>query len=271
MSFSVLSWNVEHFKGGEERLKRVAAHIRGQDPDVFGLFEVENVDVLALMQNEFGNYTFGITDGPENMEILVGWRTAKFSQAMFTQKREFKAFNPSLRPGALLTVTLNSTLSNLLFLHTDSGTDAPGFGNRAEMFDHVVKMKKAIDEAADDAGGRLIVLGDLNTMGMRYPTGSQANERVDSELEIASIDRLVGKVAMHLLAKDEALTFNNLTLQSNLDHVLASTDLEFTKQGEVSGEPVFVAVRGWNQLTGAKRTNFIENISDHSSLFVEVA
>ena len=67
MGFSFLSWNVEHFRDNPNlaaRSARIAAHIRAQDPDIFGLFEVETVDVVSLMQNEFPNYTFGITDGP---------------------------------------------------------------------------------------------------------------------------------------------------------------------------------------------------------------
>ena len=114
MGYSFLSWNVEHFREGPDRLQRVVQHIRAQDPDVFGLLEVERIAVRDLMRNAFPTYTFGITDGPESMEILVGWRTAKFDQAIFTQKREFKAYNPRLRPGALLSVRIGQDFHNLL-------------------------------------------------------------------------------------------------------------------------------------------------------------
>jgi len=39
-----LSWNVEAFDGSEVQLKNVAEHINNLQPDVFGLFEVENID-----------------------------------------------------------------------------------------------------------------------------------------------------------------------------------------------------------------------------------
>lgn len=83
--FSVLSWNIEHFRGGAERLAKVASHVRAHRPDVFGLLEVENADVLTLMQEELPGYDFALTDGPEVQEILVGWRRGKFSQTVFSQ------------------------------------------------------------------------------------------------------------------------------------------------------------------------------------------
>jgi endonuclease/exonuclease/phosphatase family protein len=85
MAFSVLSWNIEHFKGGAARLARAAAHIRQQDPDVLGLLEIEGADVKSLIEGNFPGYDFAITDGPEVQEILIGWRRnalAKVSSAL---------------------------------------------------------------------------------------------------------------------------------------------------------------------------------------------
>jgi len=56
---------------------------------------------------------------------------------LFTQKREFIAYNPSLRPGALLSVKKESKNYNVLFLHSDSGTNAADFGNMQEMISHI--------------------------------------------------------------------------------------------------------------------------------------
>jgi endonuclease/exonuclease/phosphatase family metal-dependent hydrolase len=272
MKFSFLSWNVEHFRGGGERLNKVAKHIKDQNPDIFGLLEIEGADILSLMQNKFSTYDFALTDGPEVQEILVGWRRNKFSQAIFTQKREFKAFNPSLRPGALLTVTLNSVNHNLLFLHTDSGVEAPDFGNRSEMFEHGWKLKKAIDKIAGGPGqGHLIILGDLNTMGLQFPTPKKANTKVDAQAEIAALATFAGQAGMRLLPKDLDVTWKGSQGESNLDHVLASNALQFGGQGTTpAGQPASVAVRGWNQLSGEARKKFLAEISDHSSLFAEV-
>lgn len=269
--FSVLSWNVEHFKGGADRVKNVVKHIKDQNPDVFGLFEVEGADVLDLMENHFPDYDFNITDGPQAMEIIVAHRQGEFDQVVFTQKREFKAFNPDLRPGALLTLRTGSLFSSLLFLHTDSGTEAPDFGNRQEMFEKIVSLKKRIDHLAQDSNGRLIVLGDLNTMGLFYPTRKKAHLRVSADEEIKTLDETGSKIKMSILPKDFDQTFNNGKLISNLDHVLASDNLTFVQQGTTgNGEPAFVSVRGWRQLTGSARDKFINEISDHNSLFVEV-
>jgi hypothetical protein len=81
--FSVLSWNVEHFKGGANRVKNVVEHIKGQNPDIFGLFEVEGANVLDLMENHFPDYDFNITDGPQTMETIVAHRQGKFDQIAF--------------------------------------------------------------------------------------------------------------------------------------------------------------------------------------------
>jgi hypothetical protein len=87
MGFSMLSWNVEHFKGGA-RTKDVVAHVKNHDPDVFGLLEMEGTNVLAVMQGEFPGYDFALTDGPQVQEILVGIRRGKFDQVGVSQKRE---------------------------------------------------------------------------------------------------------------------------------------------------------------------------------------
>jgi len=262
MAFNILAWNVEKLRGTPQRLRKVARHVRDQDPDVFGLFEVESLDVLKFMRDEFPDYTFGITDGRQRLEILVGWRNSKFEQVIFTQKREFRAYNPNLRPGAMLSARLGSEFLNFLFLHTDSGTGAPDFGNRAEMFEHIEKMKRSLDKKVPGpARANLVVLGDLNTMGMSYPTRRASDRRVNAQEEIIALTKAVKSEGMILVEKDENLTFNNLRLQSDLDHVLASKDLPIIGK---------VRVRGWNQLSGHARKRFIEDVSDHSSLLLTV-
>lgn len=41
MSFTILSWNIEHFKGGGNRAQKVADHIKALNPDIFGLLETK--------------------------------------------------------------------------------------------------------------------------------------------------------------------------------------------------------------------------------------
>lgn len=269
--FSVLSWNVEHFKGGQTRVKNVVQHIKSQNPDVFGIFEVEGGDVLSLIRDHFPSYDFNITDGPQQMETIVAHRQGKFDQVAFTQKREFKVFNPALRPGSMLSVRTGNTMTNILFLHTDSGTEAPDFGNRQEMFEKISKVKKRLDELSGAAGGRLIALGDLNTMGLFFPSRKVVHRRITAQEEITALDAAGDAFKMSLLVKNQENTFNNGSLTSNLDHVLASDSLQFVKQGTTAaGDPAFVNVRGWVNLTGAKRKEFINEISDHCSMLVQV-
>jgi endonuclease/exonuclease/phosphatase family metal-dependent hydrolase len=271
MNIRVLSWNVEHFKDNS-KIDAVVALIQAENPDVFALYEVEKMDILTLMQDHFPTFTFQITDGPEKQEILVGYRALNNTQAMFTQKREFKAYNPYLRPGALLTLCKQGEYLNFLFLHTDSGTDAPAFGNRAEMLEKVSKLKKSIDKIAGDTNGNLVVTGDFNTMGLFFPTSKKSDESVAASREIQALDESSSKSNMSLRVKEFDATWSNGSKQSDLDHVLASNSLAFKDLGtRIDNQQSFqVAVRGWQQLSGTKRKNFIDTISDHCALVFEV-
>ncbi|UCV26825.1 endonuclease/exonuclease/phosphatase family protein [Ferribacterium limneticum] len=268
MALKILSWNVEHFRGGD-RTKAVAEHVLKHKPDVFALYEVENLGVLELMRSYFPKYVFHITDGPEAQEILVGFKQNASYQPTFVQKREFKAYNPSLRPGASLTLRKGNAYINLLFLHTDSGTDAPAFGNRAEMFAYVWKMKKAIDKLGEE--GQFVVTGDLNTMGLTFPRPAKKNLVVAAEREIAALGEAAASANMTLLSKEHGATFNNGTLESDLDHVLVSQGLAVKAQGKrPDGSAYQVGVRGWQQLSGPARAEFIAKVSDHCALVFEV-
>ncbi|WP_374246528.1 endonuclease/exonuclease/phosphatase family protein [Zoogloea sp.] len=270
MKFSVLSWNIEHFKGGAARLKKVASHIRKQKPDVFALLEIENVDVRALMEEAFPGYDFALTDGPEVQEILVGWRRSAFQQAVFSQKREFDVGNDRLRPGALLSVRHADVWYNLLFLHTDSGTDAPAFGNRAEMFGKTWKLKSALDRnLGGDGASRLLVMGDLNTMGLMFPKPAKKFLRVDAPTEIAALAEAALEAGMQLLTKDRPVTWKGSAGESNLDHAIASASLSFSRFGPEADAPQ-VKVKGWPDLSGATQASFLADVSDHASLYLEI-
>jgi len=270
MSFKILSWNVESFKGNPNQLNKVVQHIKRDDPDIFGLFEIENINIIELLDNHFQGFNFHLTEGRQNKEILVGIRKNKFSNTIFTQKREFKAFNPYLRPGAFITLKYNNKLYNILFLHTDSGTEAPDFGNRQEMFEKIWKLKKTLDNKTDNPDSRLIVIGDLNTMGLSFPSRRRSDLRVSLDDEIQILGKIAKKYKMNLLDKSENQTFNNLSIISNLDHAIASNNIVLKNFSDDDNNPININVRGWNQLVGNDREDFIENVSDHSSLTMHI-
>ena len=47
-------------------------------------------------------------------------------------------------------------------------------------------------------------------------------------------------------------------------------NLHFADFGTRAGEPYQVRVRGWNQLSGQERWDFISTVSDHSALYAEI-
>jgi hypothetical protein len=272
MKFSLLSWNVEAFRGSTVQLQNVSHHIAALDPDVFGLFEVENVNIIQLITTQLPGYDYSLTDGPQVKEILVGVRRGKFDQSIFSQKRQFKAYNPYLRPGALLSLGLAGEFYNVLFLHTDSGTEAPDFGNRNEMFEKIWSLKKALDKGLPEGeSAKFIALGDLNTMGLQFPSRRKSDIRVTEEGEIKALKGLAKKRNMILPAKEFDRTFNNLRITADLDHVLATDNIRFAELGHTEqGKPFHVKVTGWQQLEGAAREEFIETTSDHCSLYCEI-
>lgn len=167
-AFSVASWNVKHFRGQPSRVQHVVQFLRDQNPDVFSLYEVSGREVFAELSSLFPRYTFQITEGPQTQEILVGVRDSL--TAFITQKVQFKAGATYMRPGLLVTITINGLNYCLLFLHLTSGTNPRGMGLRDDMLTRAIKFRKVLDSAAGGKGlANYIFLGDLNTMGLEYP------------------------------------------------------------------------------------------------------
>lgn len=270
-TFSLLSWNVEHLRPNPNRTTLIADKIKEFDPDVFAIYEVEDISVSNLMNTHFPTYDFFITDGPQVQEILVGCRRGKFDQKIFTQKREFDAGNQFLRPGALLSLLIGGKFYNMLFLHTDSGTDASAFGNRFEMMDKVKKLAKAINRKYPNSG--LLVTGDLNTMGMVFPTNTKKNQRVTAEDEINGMMTLFAKHGITIAPKEHNATWlsDNATYMSNLDHVLHNANITLNVLGQnAANEDYTVKVDGWQGLTKSQQLTFLANYSDHCLLYCEI-
>lgn len=283
MDVTVTAWNVQEFgkktlsaAALRQRVKGVAEHIRSTDPHIFGILEVEKIDVLELIEGEFPDFDFGFTEGRDsnnkpNKEILVGWKRGVLDQVTFSQKRQFNLNNPFLRPGALLSFRKADNWYNVLFLHTDSGTEARDFGNRYEMFDKVWNLRKALDKkVGGNKRERLVVVGDLNTMGLQFPTRRKADLVVSGPGEIEALEKFAEKQMMTRLQKSHDVTWKKFgkNWTSDLDHVIASDIADFKTLGNRSsdGEPFTVQVSGWVDNTAVKREKFIEKLSDHSSL-----
>ncbi len=271
--FSVASWNVEHFKDDPSRVNRVVDHLAAQNPDVFGLFEVEGATVFSALVDKMPNYTFQITEGLETQEILVGVK--KTLTAFITQKTEFRSGTTHMRPGQLVTITKNGKNYALLFLHLASGTDPRGMGLRDDMLERAFDFRKTLDTAEGGAGkARYLFLGDLNTMGMEYPF----DRSIQAEIELKKLDKYAAKSSIkmrRLLKTHDATWFNGSTSSlppSNLDHVFASSNLAFKSfPHSTTAVAVQVDVRGWvNEPTDAKKDAWIGKYSDHSLLYFEI-
>lgn len=266
-AYSLLSWNVEHFKGDAARVARIAGVLKKQKPDVFALYEVEGKDVFGALTTALPGYTFHITEGPQVQEILVGVRNA--FTAFFTQKLTFKSGAALMRPGALLTLTIAGKHYPILFLHTASGNDPRGLGLRDDMLVRACEFRKTLDKAT--SGGvpaNYLFLGDLNTMGMQYRYVPTRN--IPAGDELLKLGRQASRFDMRVLTKSAANTWSNGSQSkippSNLDHVVAANHLAFRQQAGAD-----VRVRGWPELTSpVSQDKWITEHSDHAYLFLEV-
>jgi hypothetical protein len=275
MSFKFMSWNVRHFQGGsKQRIEEVDAHIGAEDPDVFGIIEFQAKEVARLIVTKYyPEYDFGMTDSKMQLDFLIGWRRGKFKQVIYTQRRDFMAGNINLRPGGLLSFqeVENAPFTNILLLHTDSGRTKKDYDNRQAMFSKIFSLKQAIEGLEIQQGSaRLIVLGDLNTMG-RAKTATLPT--VPAKDEIDALEQDAVAAGMRMLSKSHDKTWSNKSgsTKSNLDHVIASNDLNFSQYFFVNnpGSTFEIEVYGWNNLTGNARKSWIENISDHCALVGE--
>ena len=216
----------------------------------------------------------------EPMQFLnVTWIVAVNSSydsvtAFITQKITFKAGTTHMRPGQLVTVVKNNKNYALLFLHLASGSNPRGMGLRDEMLERAFEFRRKLDKAEGGAGkARYVFLGDLNTMGLKYPF----KKSIDADTEIRKWDKYAGrkKIKMHRLDKTHPFSWSNGSNSrykpSSLDHVYASDNLKFKKFGGTNAEPQLVAVRGWvEEPSVAREDKWIERFSDHSLLYFEI-
>ncbi len=267
---SVASWNVEHFKSDPERIGRVIAFLAQQDPDVFGLYEVEGADVYPALVRLMPGYTFQITEGPQTQEILVGVRRGL--TAFITQRVEFKSGTTHMRPGQLVTVSKNDRNYVLLFLHLASGIDPRGMGLRDDMIERAIDFKKTLDAREGGAGkARYVFLGDLNIMGMKYAF----DRSIPADTELKRWDDLIRRRGMVRLPKTAEASWSNGSKSpippSNLDHVIATTNLKFRSFRTPGGGSATVSVRGWTSEPDAAAADaWIARYSDHALLYLEI-
>lgn len=273
-AYSLLSWNVEHFKkttgSAEARLNRIVDTLKAEDPDVFALYEVEGTEVFTAMVNNFPSYSFHITEGPQTQEILVGVRGS--ITAFFTQKVEFKTGLKWLRPGALLTLRIDGQNYPVLFLHLKSADDPRSFGLRDDMLKRSVKFAKKLAPKGEKA--HYVFIGDLNTMGLNY----YFDRDIPAETELKKTDTYASRhYDLERLGKTVPYSWWNgpgsRYPKSNLDHAYAADHLQFTqfnnKNGEAGQSPV--DVRGWvDQPTEDAQGQWIDEYSDHAYLYLEV-
>lgn len=267
--FSVLSWNVKHFKLKNSDTKSILKHINKFKPDIFAIYEVTGKHVYDFMMDNFPDHSFHITEGKQSQEILVG--SHKKLHAFTTQRTEFNKTNTYLRPGTLTTLKINNQNYSLLFLHTKSHKTPIGFGTRDDQLKKALNLKAKLDKKTGGKNkAKFIIIGDLNTMGMDY----LFNKNIQTEYELKKLAKQAANRGMKILEKNYDYTWTNgKKIFGNLDHVLASNHIDFT----IFSNKSKIQVSGWKEFLdntqspkNSQFTNFVKKISDHNALYFEV-
>ena len=270
MSISFLSWNVENFHNDRDRVSRVIGEIAKYKPAVFALYEVKGVAEFQAVVQQMPVYHFSITESPGVPEILVGVKNSISS--FVTQRDELQSKVPTLRPGALATLTVNNAQYAFLFLHLKSFPGPRDWGLRDDMFAHVTSLKRSIDRAMPDGEkSNFSAIGDINTMGLSTPYNSEVD--FDGPTELGYVDARMShpRNGMRRLTKTHDVSWWNgkeKPGKSALDHAYASDHLTFRDQGAGNSE---LRVAGWvDEATETAQKTWIEDYSDHCLLYGEV-
>ncbi len=218
----------------------------------------------GLSMRMMPEYSFCVTEGAETQEILVGIHAS--CTGFITQRTEFKAGHPGLRPGVLATVVVGENVFPLLFLHLKSISDPRGFGLRDYMLREALSLRKYLDAAAWGESS-YIFCGDLNTMGLDYPCTAHD---ITPQSELGELSRWAAHYTkrMRLLSKIRPYTWlpneRSRFQPQDLDHVVAASYLRF-----IQFKGADVDVRGWAE--SDTPFDWAERYSDHALLYFEVA
>ena len=187
--------------------------------------------------------------------------------AFYEQRNELTSGMPTLRPGALVTLTINNTNYTLLFVHLKAMDKPLSWGLRDDMVYHIRSLKKRLDEIANNHAN-FIALGDYNAVGMNL---TFSNKDISDTEELARYENVFNSRNLVLVPKDQLFTFSNGS-QSNdppadMDHVFASEHLNIRRLDNSAG----VNVKGWPELaTDVDKDQWIAELSDHAMIYGEV-
>jgi hypothetical protein len=235
-----------------------------QQPDVFGLYEVEGATIFGELVAQMPGYTFQITEGQQTQEILIGVR--KGLTAFITQKTEFRSGTTHMRPGQLVTVVKNGVNYSLLFLHLASGPDPRGMGLRDDMLLRAMEFRRDLDKAYGGPGqARYLFLGDLNTMGC-----DECAPAISSREEVTAVTKRLLAGGVRVVPADAGgseLYRGQLTL---LDHALAATamrELPPNARSHMAG----ACAAGAAALSARAAKKVRRNLSDHCPLVLDLS
>jgi endonuclease/exonuclease/phosphatase family metal-dependent hydrolase len=165
---SVLFWNIQYWGARDKpvdearRFDRVMDLIRVRNPDVACFAEVKGDTIHSNMARALPpGYTIHQTAVDNGFKILTLFKNASDRSIIITQKDEFKGPKGRGKPYPLIRVFMASHDISIIPIHTKSGARAEDLVIRNEIVDTACKI--ACDLRAQ--GSKIIIMGDMNTMG----------------------------------------------------------------------------------------------------------
>jgi hypothetical protein len=260
---------VDHFKGDPTRIVRGIQSLKNQAPDVIGLYEVGSRLVFEEVTAQFSGYTFQITEGSQQQEILISGISNLL--AFITQRLEFRAGTTNMRQGQLATIIVDGKRYSILFLHLASSNSPGRLNLRDDMAIRAIKFREALNKAGFDSTN-YIFLCDLITLGLDYPYSHDVPSFGELRHWGARAKQCYN---MRQLIKTHDFTCSNGPgseyPHSNLDHVCASEHFQFKHFSKpIDNTPTDVSARAWvDETTQVKKDKWIDEFSDHCIFYLE--
>lgn len=265
-ALSVVFWNVQFWGARDSpaaetrRFDYVVDVIRDRDPDIACFSEVVDDTIQTRLAKALPpGYTVHQTAVKNSTKILTLLKNTPHRSLTITQCDEFKGLHQKGKPYPLIRVLTAAQDISILAIHTKSGIRPEDLVIRDEISDTACTIARA----ANAAGSKVIIMGDMNTMGAGTISTGQ---------EIQSLkQKFFDQAGLVPLSKTYPATWHGthkdaIYPDADLDHVFVSQSLINDIQS-MNGNGARLWVGGWTlEPHGPARDASVQAGSDHAPI-----
>lgn len=265
-TLSVIFWNVQFWGARDSpaaeirRFDHVVDMIRDRDPDIACFSEVVDDTIQTRLARALPpGYTIHQTAVQKSTKILTLFKNATHRSLTITQCDQFKGLHQKGKPYPLIRILTARHDISILSIHTKSGIRPEDLVIRDEISD----IACSVARAANADGSKVVIMGDMNTMGAGNISTSQ---------EIQSLQqKFFDQAGLVSLTKTYPATWHGthkdaIYPDADLDHVFVSQSLvnDIQPMNETGAR---LWVGGWTlEPQGAARDASVQAGSDHAPI-----